>query len=220
MKSLSIESIYYKLNRNILLAQSYTEIPELSFIIKSCRLKPYSYFFENKTNKITLMRWWFDEFGNSLKITKKKILKVIQGDLSLDKSKIICTDLYYGLSLDKAIKISKLAYLCYGQDEDEYQDCLLMSLLGIDNYLRTYLYMYGDWRHISPLLIGIKNLKLIAKHTDIQYFHEFSIKENAGLPCQEARIWLTCLPANTEFLKTLEKQCGIAFAILNTQGIM
>jgi hypothetical protein len=220
MKSLSLESIYAKLHRNILLAESYTEIPELSFIIKACRLKPFSYFFENKTNKLTLITWWFDEFGNSLKITKNKRLKVIQGDLSLDRSKIICTDLYQGLSIDKTIKMSKCAYFCYGQDEDIYQDCLLVSLLGIDNYLRTYLYMYGDWKRVSPLLIGIKNLKLIARHTDIQYFHEFTIKENTGLPCQEARVWLTCLPAKTEFLKILEKQCSIAFAILNTQGVI
>ena len=47
----------------ILLVQSYTEIPELSFIIKSCRLKPYSYFFKEQSNKIILYSWWFDECG-------------------------------------------------------------------------------------------------------------------------------------------------------------
>ena len=99
MKTPSLDKLYTQLNKHILLAQSYTEVPELFFIIKSCRLKPNKYVFEEKSSKVVLYRDWFDEFGNSLQIKDKK-LNLIYNNLSLDANKIVCTDLYYGLSLD------------------------------------------------------------------------------------------------------------------------
>ena len=214
MKSPNLETIYANLNKSILLAQSYTEIPELAFIIKSCRLKPHSYFFEEKTNKITLFSWWFDEFGNSLKFKNKKT-KIIYGDLLLDRRKIVCTDLYFGLSLNKIVKMSKFAHIICGRDEDIYQECIFISLLGIDNYIRTYLYMYGEWQQVSPLMIGLKNLRIIANNQDLRYFREISIKEKLPFPCQDARIWLTCIPSVSDFNCLLDKQCGIVYPLFN-----
>lgn len=207
MKSPSLDVIHNKLNRCILLAQSYTEINELFFIIKTCRLKPYSYIFGDKTNKLILHNWWFDEFGNSLKITDKKKIKITYNDLSLDRDKIICTDLYYGLSLDKIIKMSKLAYICVGKDEDLYQDCLMVAFLGIDNYFRAYMYLYGEWQQVSPLLLGMKNLQLISKNTDIRYFKEYTKKENCPIPCISGQQWLTFMPVSQEFTELLTSQC-------------
>ncbi len=205
MRSPSIEWLHGKLSRQIKLAQSYTEIPELAFIIEACRLKPYDYLFDEKSDKITLYRWWFDEFGNSLTIKGKKII-ITANDLRLDKKKIVCTDLYYGLSIDRAIKMSKLIHLVAGKDEDLYQDCYLLSLLGIDNHLRTYLYWYGEWQQISPLLIGMKNLKLIASHLDIKYYLSVVNKENSSLPCASSRAWLSCLPISPAFVSEVNKQ--------------
>lgn len=215
MKSPSIESIYSLLHKHLLLIESYTEIPNLSFIFKACRLKPYSYFFEKRNNKITLYTWWFDEYGNSIRLDKNKKLKITYGDLSLDKTNIVCTDLYYGLSIDKILKISKFAYVSYGTDEDMYQDCALVSFLGIDNYLRTYLYLYGYWQQVSPLLIGTKHLEIIAKNLDLRYYKELPDTKNVKLPCADARAWLTCIPISEEFSDILDKQCGTVSSILN-----
>lgn len=217
MKNPNIDSIYTKLNKHILLAQGYTEIPELQFIIESCRLKPYEYIC-NKTNKLVLQTWWVDEFGNSLIITKKKKLKIIYNDLSIDRKKLICTDLYYGLSLENILKISKTMYISYGRDEDFYQDCIMISFLGIDNYLRTYLYMYGEWQQLSSLCIGIKSLQQIAKNKNIRYFNKLRIFKDIGLPCREAEVWLSCVPPLKEFNEILEKQCGIAYSILKLRS--
>jgi len=212
MKSPSLESIYATLEKSLRLIESYTEIPKLAFLFRACRLKPHSYFFEKKDNKIILYTWWFDEFSNSVKLTKNKKLKIIYGDLSLDRDKITCTDLYYGLSINKILKISKLAFISYGTDEDMYQDCALISLLGIDNYLRTYLYVYGYWQQVSPLFLGIKNLKIIAKNLDLQGHRELLKSENR-LPCVGARAWLTCIPVSKEFSDMLDKQCGIVSSV-------
>jgi hypothetical protein len=206
MKSPSLDKLYHQIGGCLLLAQQYTEISELLFIIKACRLKPHSYLFDKRLNKLILYRQWVDEFGNSLEITKRKKIKITYNDLSLDRDKIICTDLYYGLSLDKVAKISKLAYVCTGKDEDLYQDCIMIAFLGIDNYLRNYMYMYDEWKQVSPLLLGMKNLQLIGKNADIRYFREFSKKENSPIPCISGRQWLTFMPASQEFAELMKNQ--------------
>ena len=206
----------YKLNsvieRQTSLIQSYSKIKGLSFIIKACRLRPSGYVIDR--DKKELQKLWFDEYYNSLKITKCKRIKIVYGDLSLDKKKIICTDLYNGLSLDKIAKISKFVHICYGQDEDFYQDCLVISFLGIDNQIRTYLHIYGEWQQVSPLMIGFKNLQMIFNNIDIKYYREFSVKKTI-LPCHKAKLWLSCLPMNKDFISILNKQCGIVYSIFD-----
>ena len=201
MKSYSLDFLYGKINQSIILAQSYTEIPELSFIIQSCRLKPYSYVFEKKHHRTVLYRWWFDEYGNSLRLVEKN-LQITYGDLALQRDKIISTDLYYGLTLDKINKISQLVYLCVGKDEDQYQDCGLVSFLGLDKYWRTYLYWYGEWQHVSPLLIGLDHLKWSYHNQTI--LHPINDK-NIPLPCLTGESWLCCLPASQQFLDMIKK---------------
>lgn len=213
MKAISLDTLFMKLRRQILLAESYSEIKNLAFIIKSCRLKPYSYFFEAKSSKLILYKWWFDEYGNSLRILKKQRLKITYNDLALNKDKISSTDLYYGLPLDKISRMSKLVFICAGRDEDMLEDCFFISYLGIDNYLRTYLYMFGELTQVSSLLLGIANLKAIAKNVDIKYFQELKKKENIVLPCQDARVWLSYNPPSEEFLKIIEKQHEAVFLL-------
>ena len=214
MKSPSLDVLYAQLDKHILLVQSYTEISNLFFVIKSCRLKPYQYVFENKQSKLILYKWWFDEFGNSFKLNGKKP-QLIYNDLSLPRKDIVCTDLYYGLSLEKIIKISKLAYICFGKDEDYQQDCMIVTLLGIDNYLRSFMYLYGEWQQVSPLLIGLEQLKMIAANRDIKYFKQLEIKENSPIPCISSEQWLTYVPPRKEFISLLNVHCQPAHALFN-----
>lgn len=196
------------------MVQSYTELKTLEFIIKACRLKPYSYVFEERTKNIVLYRWWFDEFGNSLEITKKKRIRLIFNDLRLDKKKIISTDLYYNLPLTSVAKISKLVYVYAGKDEDLHQDCYLISFLGMDEHLRTYLYWFGEWQQISSLWIGMKHLNLLVANKDIKYFKTLPKSEDTLIPCHSARIWLSYLPANKDFLGIIKKQHELLLPIL------
>lgn len=215
MRSPSLERLYAQISKLILLAQSYTEVNELMFIIKACRLKPYSYVFEKRSNKISLHRWWFDEFGNSLKIIKNKRIRLTYNDLSLDRDKIVCTDLYHGFSLENLVKVSKLMHVCSGKDEDSLKDCFFVTFLGIDNYLRSYMFLEDHWQQVSPLLLGMKQLKTIAKNTDVKYFREFLIKENVPLPCARAKEWITFMPASNDFLQLMKKEYNDTFSFLN-----
>lgn len=209
MRSPSIEWLHAKLEKHIRLTQSYTEIDGLEFIIKSCRLKPYDYVFEERNDKLFLHKRWFDEFGNSFTINRYKKIDIVYNDLSLDKKRIVCTDLYYGLSLENVAKMSKLVHLVIGKDEDLYQDCCLLTFLGIDNHLRSYLYWYGEWQQVSPLLMGIKNLGIIAKHLDIKQYVQVSKKENKAIPCVGGETWLSLCPIPKGFLELLSERFEI-----------
>lgn len=209
MKSPSLDKLYIKLDKHILLAQSYTEIAALAFILKTCRMKPYEFIFQHKSTKLILFRKWFDEFGNTLEITTNKRIKLIHNDLTLPRKQLVCTDLYYGLSMDKIAKISKLVYIFSGKDEDLYQDCVFISFLGIDECLRSYLYMYDEWQMIPTLMLGIKNLSFIYSNRDIKYFLEFSNKKIEPIPCISTRQWLSYLPASQDFKDLMGKQCSV-----------
>jgi len=215
MRSPSIERLYSTLNRHIKLVESYTEIEGLAFIIKACRLKPYDYVFGNRDNKLILHRRWFDEFGNSLIINEKKV-KIIYNDLKLDRDLIVCTDLYYGLSLENIAKISKLVYLVAGKDEDLLQECYLLTFLGIDDHLRSYLYWYGSWQQVSPLIMGMKSLTLLLDHKDTKYFHQIGNKENSAIPCVQGKSWISFMKPSPGFLDIIRGQYNLLLPILGT----
>jgi hypothetical protein len=203
MRSPSIERFYALINKHILLTESYSEFAGLEFIIKSCRLKPYELFVGNKKyNKIKLHNHWFDEFNNSLYIKNKKVY-IKYNDLCVDKSKLICTDLYYGLGIQKVFKISKLLFIEISKDED-HNSQYCVSLLGMDNFLRTY-YYNNEWEPMPSLHLGIKILKFIAKNKDIKYFKKLNIK-NTAIPCLHSDSWLCCLPAHNDFFKILNHE--------------
>jgi len=212
MKSISIESLYFLQRKKLNLVEGYTEIPNLAFIMMACRLKPYDYFFEKRTNKIILERWWFDEFYNSF-ILKKKRIHIIYGDLRLNRELISCTDMYYGLSMSKISKMSKSVYITFGHDEDLFHDCISISFLGIDNFIRTYVYYYGEWLRVSPLILGIKTLVYFIKNKDSKLESQNKFLKNTYLPCTSGKAWLSSLPMEEDFTQTLEQQCSIVASI-------
>lgn len=200
MKVKSLNTIYHKLHKHILLAQAFTEVKELSFIIKSCRLKPSDYVFNKKYySPVKLYDKWFDEFGNTLNI-KSKDISITFNDLSLNRDKIICTDLYYGLSIDKIMKISKFAYFVTERDDD--QEYYIITFLGIDDYLRSYLYFDGELSCVSPLILGLDDLKFMYGEIDIDNFIKIENEIGSGI---SRRAWLSSMPLGSEFLEQLNK---------------
>lgn len=201
MKSFSLESYYKKISRDILLVQSYTEQEGLAWIIKACRLKPT----DKLERKIVLHNKWADEFGNSLTIAKDKKLNITINDLSVNQN-TLTTDLYYGLNISNTAKISKMLYICYGQDDDDYNKIYSITYLGIDNYLRSFINWDEDWVQFPSLLLGMKHLKNISQNLDVRLFREFPNKENLPFPCISGKAWLTCLPMSSVFQRLVEKE--------------
>jgi hypothetical protein len=209
----NLDALYLQINKHILLAQAYVEITELFFIIKGCRLKPHDYIFKGN-KKLVLHRHWIDEYGNSFKITKNKKIEIQYNDLSLDRENLICTDLYYGLSLDRIVKISKSVYICLGFDEDTREECCFLTFLGIDNYLRSYMYLCGEWSIVSPLFLGFKQLCLMARHNDLKNFRHFNNSKTLPIPCLSNESYLSSLPLNTKLCSLLNKKSNLLLSIL------
>lgn len=195
MRVLSPENWYQRLEKQVAIFQAHTEIKEFSFIARSCRLKPYDVVFNKAKFGLQLYKHWIDEYGNQIVIGRNGKLKIDYNSLYSERSKIVNTDIYYNLSLDKIVKISKLAYIFCGIEDVHNTSCIYICLLGLDNCLRCYVYLYEEWQQVSPLYIGLYNLKFLANHLDIKYF--INIKgNNINLPahCMIGNGWITSLP--------------------------
>lgn len=206
MKSIGIDNFYHKIHKHILLAESYTEIKNLSFIIKSCRLKPPS-ILESNDYELKLHNQWNDEFNNSLNILDKKI-KIAYNEII--NNTISTTDLYYGLSLKKIYLLSKFMFFYSGQDVETHDNFIFIAMLGIDNFWRCY-YVYGnELSNCSPLLMGAKLLKKIPDNLDIKYFKSINVSDSILIPCVNARAWLSFCPMHEDFLSEVKNHSDFA----------
>jgi hypothetical protein len=178
----------------------------LSFIIKSCRLKPFTYVFEEKSKRLNLYRKWFDEFGNLLNINNDRTVSIVLHPPSLQKSGIINTDLYAGLSVGKITKISRSIHLCHGSTELS-KNFWFLTLLGTDNYLRTY-FSYEDTNlAVSPLLLGLNNLHDIFQHQNANYLAHWNDKKRSPIACQSFQSWISPSPLSVDFIPSIRKDC-------------
>jgi len=174
-----------------------------------CRLKPFG------DLSLSLEKKWFDEHGNTLNIVKNKRLKIIEGDTLIDKSSLICTDLYDGLSIQKIAKVSKLVYILVGKDEDFQEDHIIIAFLGIDNYLRVFYIYDGQLATCSPLNLGMKVLKSIVEDRDIKYYLELNNKDSVLFPCASQKSWLSFWPLPDRFARTISKESELCSHLLN-----
>ncbi len=204
MRILSPENWYSRLEKQIKLFEAHMEVKEFSFIAKSCKLKPYDVIYKKANFGLKLHKHWVDEYGNSIIIGRNGKLKIEYNTLLIDKNKIVNTDLYYNISIEKIVKISKLAYIFCGKEDVEEGICIYLCFLGLDDCLRCYAYMHQEWRQVSPLWIGLFNLKMLAKNLDIKYYLNFK-SNNLNLPpyCLSGMGWITYLPMSEAIVKEL-----------------
>ena len=198
----SIEWLHAKMEKHMRLVEGYSNINGLMWMLKACRMKPFDYKIKATGNNIILHYQWQDEFGNILTIDKEKNISITYQDLRL-WGKTGCTDLYYGLSLEKVIKISRQVMVAFGKDEDLNEDCALLVFLGLDEYYRAYLQWHGEWNQVSPLLAGMKVLRFMSNYSEYRGFLRYRKKVNSIIPCVSGQAWLTSLPAGRPFAKAL-----------------
>lgn len=180
-----------QLKEHIDLVGSFLENRNFSTLIKICRLRPKKY-----RRRLILHEDWLDEFGNVLNIKKKNIsiLLNVPGLNKADK-----TDLYHQLPIEKIYLISKMMYVLSGKEEDFGSDTFIVSFLGWDNYLRTYVYSYGEWQSCSSLLLGIAILLEIINNMEMTEYKEIKSSGPVIFPCESQREWLTCIPVSKDF---------------------
>ncbi len=193
------EEYYERIKPEVNLIGSFTGDNQIVEILLKCRLKPYNY--NTQFNrKLILRKHWVDEFGNSLLIENGKA-KIVENHLNIDHSVVKNSDLYFGLPVSKISKISKLAHLSTGVDEDFEEECIVLTFLGLDDCFRTFCLYNGEWRRFSPLSIGLKNIRKILNNTDVKVFNQLTIGERVIYPCSTWSEWMVRLPANELFWK-------------------
>jgi hypothetical protein len=206
MRARNLDSIYVEIEKCINLVEGYTEIAGIGALIKMCRLKPYKMAKINKKNLggINLYRWWVDEDGNSLRLEGKQP-KIVFNDLGINRERLNCTDLYAGLPIHKVYRMSRSMLLLVGKERDSYQDVCAVALLGIDDYLRTFVLLDGRWSKFPSLYLGLPLLLQIANGDDLETWKEVKVraKETIIVPCVRQQVWLTSLPVADELRQVL-----------------
>lgn len=209
MASLTSAELELKLKKRAKLSSIVFKDPYLESIISFCRLKPKNAKTTSSISKTELCDTWIDEFGSSIRITKKeKTIKL--NDLSVDKSKIINTDLYSKLSIEKISKISNIIFLFCGKEEDFKTDHFVLSFLGIDGILRTYCFIYEEWFSIPPLALGYSALRLIAKNKSCEDIKIFKNNKVLVYPCKKQISFLSYWPNNPDMNKIIDN-FGVKF---------
>ena len=200
MANISLEEFYLKIQKHINLATDYSGYEHLSFIIKSCRLKPVTLLEKGLTPEFRstkLFKEWIDEFNCQYEIIKDKRIKL--HPFQLNNLKKINTDLYYGLNIKSISKISKLALFIDYQDPD-LGLVTVITFYGIDNYFRTFMIHDDKIEKISTLLLGIRTLNLLAEKINIGYFEEISIRDVPMFPdLKSQKAYLTFWPGHNKF---------------------
>lgn len=197
-KTISIEEFYIKIHKDLMLIESYLEYPNLSNILKSCRLKPQSYI-NNKTIRTKLHNTWCDEFNSHLNLNEKE-LSITHNNLY---SKSVSTDMYYGLSIKNILKISQLIFIQIGNCDDTNKFRFFLSFYCIDNYFRSYIFE-DNWKQCSSLYLGLDNLNIILNRLGLIGYVQLS-NENNPMELLNSKTYLSQVPFNDEFKKILNK---------------
>jgi hypothetical protein len=142
----------------------------------------------------------------------KKRINFIFDDLSLDLEELPCTDVYFGLSMDKVKDISNMVMIHAGTDEDFLEPCFFLNFLGLDGFFRSFLFFGGQWKKVSALMMGehgFRNFARIREKIDKGENSFFQIRmspeKSMPVPCIRVDQWLTSLPVQEKFLDQLKK---------------
>ena len=210
---LNLDYYYSEIENKLNVISAYTENKNSDLILKICRFKPYPITPKSFLTK-SFYKKWIDEYGNSIEI-KNKRLNIVINDLSINSDNIISTDLYKGLGTEKIIKISKLMYIFKGKEIDFGTDHYILSLLGLDNYLRTYSYLYGEWHEIPSIYLGLQNLNFIINNSDIKFYKEFNFKNKVIFDCENQKIAVGKLPLTAMFEEEIKNNYEEIFNLIN-----
>lgn len=157
---------------------------EVIQIIQICQLYP--------TNS---WRVWVDHLGNSLVILNdKKVISLREHPLS--PSDKIITDIYQKAPPNKIAKNSKWALIAFAEGDKNNNQLCFLWMLGNDDRLRIITYVKDGWiENYPPLGCGMKTLRTIAKHLNIEARDISNLKEIKGsVAANIINAWATSLP--------------------------
>jgi hypothetical protein len=204
-----IDRLHINIHSSIELAAALMKMPCIADIIRLCQMTPKNLIDKNHSNELyynsdvkTTSHYyshWVDPFGHVMKLNKSHGWFEIQPYIIGARSENIYNrDMYAGLSIAKIAKISKFIDILFGKDIDLEEDYIVLTFLGIDDKLRTYVYIYGEWESYPSLLIGSKALRDISENKAMSEFKEIRAARRIIYECSSQKRWLSALPLPKE----------------------
>ena len=175
----SLDRYYENIKKKLFFASAYNENRLLPVIFKAIRLKPAN---DDRYPKV-----WIDEFSGQISLDKDKL------NLSFLSSKQRNTDLYGFKPPQYHIKNGRTALIGLGPDEK-----FILSILGRDDFVRTYAFEAGKLQVISSLRLGIKFLGILCSKEPRNF-----LKIEMKSPLSEYEFYLLKLPASRFFKANL-----------------
>jgi len=188
----SIDHFYERIDGKIRTISAYLSDKAWNFITPACRLKPSSIFTNEFLFDNSFENSWIDEFGNILLIENKRA-KIKYNQY---KKELLSTDLFDNEPIKNKIKKGVLS--CIGLGKDKF----IIGIVGKDRYIRCLLYDQNGLRVCSPLLLGVKRLKAIARKNG----NKFSClgKDKARWAREIFSWFILPLPASDLFIPNIE----------------
>lgn len=206
LQNISIESFYVDFEKHVQLVEAYTEKDGVAFLIRMCRLRPYDIVYKKYSEELILHRHWIDEYGNSLFILNKRNFSIKLNDLNLDRAKLVNSDLYGQLTVDRVLKISKVVYSLFGRDEDFLAPHAVIASLGLDDFCRAFVYYCGEWKAYPPLYLGAWLLRKIGQVPEEKGFRKLFNSKPLIYPCAEQIGCIGLWPPSNQFISFLQGQ--------------
>ncbi len=90
-----------------------------------------------------------------------------------------------------------------GKDEDTLKPHSILSFLGLDNFLRTFVLLYGEWKEYPSLYLGMDVLQDIFLYRNIVNYKEIKKQFPVIYGCEDQRAWLSSLPLSDNFISIM-----------------
>lgn len=209
MIKITLDEFYLRHAGYVEAVAGYCEDRRLPMILKGCRMRPETSLHKPLSVTPILDKWWFDDFGHSLKLRRYDNIHVTYNDLRLPRNKIVRTDLFAKSSIKDLFTISKLLYIVSGTEPTTGEPVYILTFLGKDNYFRTRVFSHQIWdTEISSLYLGLNILKFITENHAIRYYLDVDNIQGRlpSYPVANVRQWITHLPAHPRFVSMLRSE--------------
>jgi hypothetical protein len=164
--------------------EKFTGINKLTDMFLACNIRP-------SIKKNGFQYHWRDDYNNTIEVVKKK-LKVTYNDINISADP---KDQYLHLPIEKVSRISEIVYFL------ELNNTYIISFLGIDNILRTFI-KENTWERIPSLMLGLDAIKDIIEYNDIISFIKLE-PHNGYFPFENGKAWISCNPIPDDLIQDL-----------------
>jgi len=206
VSNISLERFYHRIRGKISLVGAYLGDTRICSIIRGCRLKPITAFY-NKFNFDTILEpVWIDEFGYRLEIQKKGYTKIkISKRKGIQKT---TTDIFKNETVEFIAAHSKRVLI--GLSEKKWICIFWCS----DNYFRGYI--WDDTQSTISICSSLAaGWRVLLRFVQIKYKQGKIMVKSEMKDFADYEWWLIKLPINEQLIDTLNAHTTLKEILIN-----